>query len=132
MLTGAGIDWPAYARGLDQADRRDLARWLAAQDLGHGEFMEIVDRAYARTSGRKLARPRRFVVWVGRPAAEVYARRKRMFARRMAALEEALISGALPGEVAAQELEPAATWRTHRRARGGLLAALRRARRGQA
>lgn len=99
------FDWRGYVGSLRADELIDLATWLAAIDLRIGELIEIVDRAYAVAADRWRGRPRHFMTCVGRPAAEAYVRRKRSFAGLMAALEDALVSGALPGEVAPAELQ---------------------------
>ena len=105
MADQVGLDWPNYFRTLPEGDARALASWLGAQRLQVGEFMEVVDRAYAAWprpwSGQRDA----FIDLVGTQAAARYAFRKRHFARLVAMLEAAMISGALPGEVAPQELD---------------------------
>ncbi len=101
-----GLDWVGYFRGLSADEVRELAAWLAAEFLEVGEFMEIVDRGYAQASEEWRGRSRAFAAQCGRPVAKGYARRKRRFAELMAALEEARMSGALPGDVAPQELQP--------------------------
>jgi hypothetical protein len=130
MAGVAGFDWPGYFRSLDDDEARALARWLAAESLGVGEFTEVVDRAYAAAPDQWQGQPRPFVAQFGRPAAQAYARRKRGFAG-LAALEEALMSGALPGDVAPLELQTRASSYTRQRQADKLLSALERARRGQ-
>jgi hypothetical protein len=125
----ACFDWPRYLSGLADGEARALATWLAAEGLDLGEFMDVVDRAYATAPARWRARPRPFLARLGRPAVEAYARRKRRFAHLLATLEEALVAGALPGEVAPEELRlPVSPHTEHRRA-ADHLAALERARR---
>jgi hypothetical protein len=101
-----GIDWVGYFHGLSADEMRELAVWLAAELLEVGEFMAIADRGYAQASEEWRGRSRAFAAQHGRPVAKGYARRKRRFAELMAALEEARMSGALPGEAAPQELQP--------------------------
>ncbi|HEY3110114.1 MAG TPA: hypothetical protein VGL23_15225 [Chloroflexota bacterium] len=130
MVTLRGFDWAGYLGRLCPQETRLLAGWLAAQGLGVGEFIEIVDRAFGAAPDPDREPPARFLVLVGRPAAERYARRKHRFAALMAMLEQALASGALPGEVAAQELQlPAPSYLAPRQAEE-LLGALARARLG--
>src|SRR6266536_5454397 len=118
------LNWPGYVRSLQDDELRALATWLAAKGLGVGEFMEVVDRAYAVATAQWRWQSQHYVAQCGRRAANVYARRKRRFARLMATLEDALISGALPGEVAPQELQPSALPWTKRRQPDELVAAL--------
>jgi hypothetical protein len=108
MADVAGVDWPGYFRSLPAGEARALAAWLAAEGLAVGEFMEVVDRAYATAPEAWRGRSRPFVARRGRVAAAAYARRKRQCAGLLAALDEALISGALPGDVASRELRPCA------------------------
>jgi hypothetical protein len=100
-----GFDWPGYFRALPEDEARDLATWLGAQGLQVGEFIEVVDRAYAGWPERWRRRPDLFMRLVGLRTASSYAIRKRHFARLVAMLEEAMASGALPGEVAPRELD---------------------------
>jgi hypothetical protein len=93
--------------------------------------MEIVDRAYAAAWDDWHGRLQPFMAQVGRPAAEGYARRKRQGTRLLAMLEQALMSGALPGEVAPQELELPVLPRLEQRQAEEVLGALERLRRGQ-
>jgi hypothetical protein len=109
MAAVLGVDWPGYFRGLRESDARTLSAWLAAEGLAVGEFMEIVDRAFAAAPDAWHGRSRPFVARFGRAAAAAYARRKRQCPGYLAALEEALISGARPADVAARELRPCAT-----------------------
>jgi hypothetical protein len=127
----ASFDWPGYLSSLPDGEAYALAIWLAAEGLGAGEFMEIVDRAYAEAPDHWQGRSRAFLAQVGRPEAEAFARRKRRFGALMATLEQALISGALPGEIAPQELALPALPRTDQRPAAELLDALERARCGQ-
>ncbi len=102
------VDWRLYLRDLQEDEALSLATWLAAEGLHVGEFMEIVDRAYAAAPNPERGRSSHFVAQFGRPVARAYARRKRRCAGRTAALEEALVSGALPGDVGRpQELQMA-------------------------
>jgi hypothetical protein len=128
----AGVDWPGYLCSLQDDDVRALAIWLAAEGLDVGELMDVVDGAYAQAPAHWRGQSQRYVAQVGRLAATAYALRKRRFAALMATLEEALISGALPGDVAPQELLlPTRPW-TKRRQPGELIAALEHIRRGHA
>lgn len=129
MAGFVGFDWPGYLRRLPGGEARALATWLATEGLDVGEFMDVVDRAYATAPARWRARPRPFLARVGRPAAEAYARRKRRFAALSATLEEALVAGALPGEVAPEELRLPVSPHTEQRRAADHLAALERARR---
>ncbi len=105
MVEFTSFDWDGYIRGLEGSEALELGRWLLDEGLGVGEFIEIVDRAYAAAPERWRRRPRRFMAHVGRPAAMAYARRKRWYAGLIAAYEDALASGALPGDVAPLELQ---------------------------
>jgi hypothetical protein len=101
-----GIDWVDYFRRLSDDELHELATWLAAESLTVGEFTDLVDRLYRQVADEWQGRSQAFVVRCGRPLVEAYARRKRRFAGLLAALEEARMSGALPGDVAFQELQP--------------------------
>ncbi len=131
MADLAGPDWPGYFSSLRDDDVCALAIWLAANGLDVGEFMEVVDRAFAAAPARWQAQSQRYVARCGRLAAHAYARRKRRFAGLMATLEAAHISGALPGDVAPRELRPLALPWTRRRHPDELLGALERVRRGR-
>lgn len=100
-----GLDWIGYFHSLSNDEMRALADWLVAERLDVGEFMEVVDRVFARTLYEWREQPSVFIVCYGRPGAEEYARRKRRFAELMGALDEACMTGALPGDVAPEELE---------------------------
>jgi hypothetical protein len=100
-----GLNWGGYFRTLQDDDLRALATWLAAQRLQVGEFMEVVDLAYAKAPARWQGKTHAFVKVIGRPAASSYARRKRHFGKLMLMLEAAMMSGALPGEVSPEELD---------------------------
>ncbi len=100
-----GLDWSDYFHGLSDDETRELAVWLATERLAVGEFMEIVDRVYARSPVEWRGQSPVFVSWFGRPGASEYARRKRRFAELVSALEEAHMTGALPGDVVPDELE---------------------------
>jgi hypothetical protein len=129
MADLAGVDWSDYLRSLRDDDVRALAIWLAARDLDVGEFMEVVDRAYTEAPAHWRGRSQRYIAQFGWLAANAYARRKRRFAALVATLEQALISGALPGDVMPQELTLVRLPRTKRRQSGELLSALERVRR---
>jgi hypothetical protein len=129
MAGYACFDWPGYLRRLSGDEARALAAWLATEGLDVGEFMDVVDRAYATAPARWRARPRPFLTRLGRPAAEAYARRKQRFAHLLATLEEALVAGALPGEVAPEDLRLSVSPHTEQRRAADHLAALERARR---
>jgi hypothetical protein len=129
MANNEGLDWPDYWRSLDKDGARALARWLAAEELQVGEFMEVVDRVYVATPEARRGRSRYFVTQTGRPNAEVYARRKQQFVGLMAAFQEALLSGALPGDVAPLQLRPTQTPLRQTRPAANLVVAIERARR---
>ncbi len=124
-------DWPAYLCSLRDDEARALAVWLATEGLDVGEFMEIVDQAYVAAPDHWRGRSRPFMVGFGRPAAQAYARRKRRLAGLMVAFEDALVSGALPGDVTPQDLQPATSACLKQRQAEEVLSALERARRGQ-
>ncbi len=126
MAEQVELDWPGYFRALPEVDARALATWLGAQGLQVGEFMEVVDRAYATWPEGWRGRPDAFTGLVGRHTARRYAVRKRHFARLVAMLEEAMASGALPGEVAPHELDLPVKIQTERTSVEELLAALER------
>ena len=132
MADLVGIDWPRYVRTLPDDDVRALATWLGAQGLQVGEFMEVVDRVYATAPWRWRGRTDVFVCMVGRPTAMSYAQRKRHFGRLMAMLEAAMVSGALPGDVAPQELDLPVAIQIEPRPVDELLAALERVSHGRA
>jgi hypothetical protein len=131
MADVAGCDWSGYFHSLRDEEARALASWLADEDLGVGEFMEVVDRAYATASDDWHGRLQPFLAQVGRPAAEGYARCKRRATRLLTMLEQALMSGALPGEVAPQELALPVLARVPQRQVEDVLGALERLRHGQ-
>jgi hypothetical protein len=106
MDSSVGLDWVGYFHSLSDGEMLGLAAWLAAERLEVGEFMEVVDRAYAQASDARRCQSPVFMAWFGRPAAMRYARRKRRFSGLMAAQEEARMTGALPGDVALDELTP--------------------------
>jgi hypothetical protein len=108
MGASAGFNWSEYIHTLDEHAAVDLATWIAITGLEAGEFMEVVDRAYAVAPAHWQCQPEAFLLGIGRPAAEAYARRKREFARLLVLVEAARISGALPGDVAPQELQASA------------------------
>ena len=93
--------------------------------------MEIVDRAYAIAPDYRRGPSKGFVAQVGWPAATAYAQRKRRFAGLTATLEDALVSGAFPGEVALDELQPAAPSPATQRRESDLLEAMDRIIRGE-
>ncbi len=126
MAEQVELDWPGYFRALPEVDARALATWLGAHGLQVGEFMEVVDRSYAAWPEQWLGRPDAFISLVGKHTAMSYALRKRHFARLVAMLEEAMASGALPGEVAPQELDLPVKIQTERRSVEELLAAVER------
>jgi len=126
-----GLDWPGYLCSLDEEAGRALAIWLAAEELKIGEFMEVVDRAYAAAPTAWQSQSRLFMTEMGQPLAAAYARRKHRFAGLVAALEEALLSGAMAGDVSPQELRPLPTPPMHRRPIAQVIATLERARRRQ-
>ncbi|HLZ23333.1 MAG TPA: hypothetical protein VKQ30_14540 [Ktedonobacterales bacterium] len=101
-----GINWVSYFHCLSNEEIRELASWLAAECLEVWELMDIVDRVYAQAPDDWRRRSPAFVTRCGRPVVEGYARRKRRFAELMTALDEACLRGALPGEVALEELRP--------------------------
>jgi hypothetical protein len=121
-----GIDWPCYFGALPEDDARAFARWLSAKGLQVGEFMEVVDRAYSTWPTRWRGRPEAFIGLVGKHAATSYAFRKRRFAKLVAILDEAMASGALPGEIAPEELDLPVKRHTERRSVEELLAAVER------
>jgi|GEM_PF-1808653 len=126
-----GIDWVDYFHCLSQDAIHELAAWLVAQQLEVWEFTDIVDRAYTQIPEGADRPSAEFVARIGRPAAEAYAGRKRVFARLMArlvALEDARMSGALPGEVALGEIEPRPMPSTRVRSADELFGVLERAR----
>ncbi len=131
MADSRGLDWPDYLHSLQDDDIRVLACWLAAEGLLVGEFMEVVDRAYAAAPEPWRAQTQAFMIQIGQPAAERYVLRKRRFTRLMAMLEEALASGALAGEVAPQELELSVPPQPMPRSVKTLLDMLEHARHGQ-
>jgi hypothetical protein len=122
------IDWCEHFRRLSDDDLQELATWLAAEFLKVSEFTDIVDRAYARAAEEWNGRALTFVACCGRPAVAAYARRKRRYAELMAALEDARMCGAFPGDVAPQELQPLRPLQTRPRTVNELLGTLERAR----
>ena len=125
-----GLDWVGYFHSLSDDAIRELAAWLAAQSLEIWELMDIVDREYAQASEDWRGRSPAFVGYRGRPAVEGYARRKRRFVELTAALEEASLRGALPGDVAPEELQPLRVPSTKTRSVEDVVSALQRARSG--
>jgi hypothetical protein len=106
MNSSVSLDWVGYFHSLSDDEILELAAWLTAERLRVGEFMEVVDRAYARTLAEWRGQPPVFIAWFGRAEATRYARRKRRFSGLIAALEDARMTGALPGDVALDELTP--------------------------
>lgn len=125
-----GIDWVSYFHRLSTDEIHELATWLAAERLEVWELMDIVDRAYAKEPDDWRRQSPAFVASCGRPAVEGYARRKRRFVELMAALDAARLSGALPGEVALEDLQPLRLPGTEPRPVADLLDELERARGG--
>lgn len=123
-----GMDWGDYFHRLSDNEIRELATWLAAECLEVWEFMDIVDRAYVQASDDWHERQPAFVASRGRPVVEGYARRKRRFAELMIALDEACLRGALPGDVAPEDLRPLRSPKVEPRSVNDLLGALERAR----
>ncbi len=132
MNSLAGLDWMGYFHSLSEDEIRKLAVWLVAEHLHVGEFMEVVDRAYAQSSREWRGEPSDFVAWHGRPCAEDYARRKRRFAEFVVALNEASMTGAFPGDVAPEELELSQPYRMETSSIAEVLGALEYARRSSA
>ena len=126
MADQVGLDWPRYFRTMPDGNAREFASWLHAQGLQVGEFIEVVDHAYARWAQQWWRTPDAFIDLVGRRTATSYAVRKRYFARLVALLEEAMATGALPGEVAPQELDLPVKIQNQPRSVDELLAALER------
>lgn len=124
----ASMDWVSYFHRLSDDEIHELATWLAAERLEVWEFMDIVDRAYVQTSDDRRRQSPAFVADCGRPVVEGYARRKRRFAELTAALDEARLSGALPGDVAPEELRPPRPPWTKPRSVDDLVSTLERAR----
>ena len=106
MDTWSGIDWCDYFHHLSSNQIVELATWLAAEYLKVSEFTDIVDRVYAQASDEWHRQPPAFIDGYGRPIVARYAHRKRGFAEHQAALEDARMSGALPGDVGSGELRP--------------------------
>jgi hypothetical protein len=129
MANNEGLDWPDFWQSLDEDGAGALARWLAAEELRVGEFMEVVDRAFVDAPETWRRRSRDFVTQIGRPSAEVYARRKHQFIGLMVAFQDALLCGALPGDVAPHQLRPTLTPPRQIRPAANLLAAIQRVRR---
>jgi hypothetical protein len=123
-----GVDWGSYFHCLSDAELRELAAWLAAECLEVWEFKDVVDRVYAQVADTWRGRSAAFVASHGRPILLGYARRRRHFAELMAALDEARQRGALPGDVALEELQPLPAPTSKRRSVAELLDALERAR----
>jgi len=132
MSASMSIDWCEYFYGLSDEQLRELATWLAARVLNVSEFTDMVDRAYAQVSEERRGPSPTFIARYGRPVVEGYAQRKRGFAEHtavLAALEDAAMSGALPGDVTAQELLPLRPPRSASPSVEGVLHALERVRR---
>ncbi|HEX8033095.1 MAG TPA: hypothetical protein VF510_04575 [Ktedonobacterales bacterium] len=125
-----GLDWGGYFHDLSDDDIRELASWLAAECIEVWEFMDIVDRAYVQTAEAQRERSLAFVRSHGRPVVAGYARRKRRFAELTATLDEACLRGALPGEVAPEELQPLRVPETRHHSAEDLLGVLERTRGG--
>jgi hypothetical protein len=126
-----GVDWVGYLHGLSDAEIHELAGWLAAERLEVWEFEDVVDRVYAQVADTWHGRPAAFVASHGRPILIGYARRRRRFAELMAALDEARLCGALPGDVALEELQPLPAPGSKRRSVEDVLRVLERARGGE-
>jgi hypothetical protein len=128
------IDWCEHFRRLSDDDLQELATWLAARFLKVSEFTDIVDRAYAQSGDEWRGRALAYVACYGRQMVAAYAHRKRRYTELAEALEDAYMCGALPGEVAPQELQPLQTsptaQRTGARTVKELLGVLERARGG--
>jgi hypothetical protein len=123
-----GIDWVDYFHRLSDDELRELAAWLADEYLTVGEFTDLVDRIYRRAADEWRGRSLTLVASYGHYVIEEYARRKRRFAELLAALDDARMSGALPGDVAPEELQPLR--QTAPRTAEDLLHVLERARSG--
>lgn len=130
MGSTRGLDWGGYFHTLSDDDMRELAGWLAAECVELWEFMDIVDRAYMQTADAWRGQLPAFVARSGRPAVARYARRKRRFAELTSTLDEARVRGAMPGEVAPEELQPLRAPRTGHQSMEELLGVLERARGG--
>ena len=128
MGASMGIDWCDYFHCLSDEQLRELAAWLAARFLKVSEFTDILDRAYAQSSDERRGPSPTFIASYGRSVVERYAQRKRGFAELMAALEDATMSGAFPGDVAAQELLPFRLPRSEPQSVEAVLRALERVR----
>jgi hypothetical protein len=124
-----GIDWGNYFHRLSDDEIGELAMWLAAEDLAVGEFTDLLDRLSRRAADEWRGRSLALVASCGHAMVEEYARRKRRYVELLAALEEAQMSGALPGEVAPKELQPLPR-AAPRRTAEELLQVLERARSG--
>lgn len=125
-----GLDWGDYFHTLSDDDIRDLAGWLATECVELWEFMDIVDRTYMQTADVWRGQLPAFVARSGRPAVARYARRKRRFAELAITLDEARVRGALPGEVAPEELQLLQAPGTRQQSMEELLGVLERARGG--
>jgi hypothetical protein len=131
MANTASLNWPRYFRTLSADEIFVLAVWLDRNGLKVGEFMEVVDRAHAVAPERWSGQPRRSLAELVRASAGTYADRKRRFAALMTAFEDALSSGAFPGDVAPQELRPSPPGEAGHRQTAALVGALERAARGE-
>lgn len=131
MANTASLNWPRYFHSLLEDEAYALAAWLERNDLTVGEFMEIVDRAHAVAPERWSGQSRRSPGELERASVETYAGRKRRFAALMTAFEDALSSGAFPGDVVPQELLPSPPREAEHRQTAALLGALERAARGE-
>lgn len=69
MADQPNVDWSGYIGGLREGDLCALAIWLADEGLGVGEFMEIVERAYATAPECWHEQWPAFMVRRGYPAA---------------------------------------------------------------
>jgi hypothetical protein len=131
MANTASLSWPRYFRSQSADEVLALAVWLDRNGLKVGEFMEVVDRAHAVAPERWSGQPQRSLAELVRASAATYAERKRRFAAFMTAFEDALSSGAFPGDVALQELRPSPPGEAEHRQMAALVGALERAARGQ-
>jgi hypothetical protein len=104
MVDAANVDWDRYIGSLPADEMRALHSWLLAEELSVGEFADILERA---SSAQECWReqPGRFIAQIGYARARAYAWRKRRFTTLIVALEDALVCGALPGDVTPAELQ---------------------------
>ena len=128
MDTSMGFDWCDYFHHLSNNQMRELATWLAAEYLKVSEFTDIVDRVYAQASDEWRRQPPAFIASFGRPMVARYAHRKRGFAEYLAALEDAYMSGAFPGDVSPEELTSRRPQETKPRSVDDVLSTLERIR----